>query len=275
MSYAPSRDELSDLREFAVRVAAEAGELTLTYFGTDLRVETKPDESPVTRADREAELLIRERIAETYPNDAILGEEFDSRPGDGRRTWIVDPIDGTKSFVAGVPLYGVLIGLVAGDCDGSEIDSARSLVGVAHFPPLGETLSAARGCGAVWDAGRGRGERGSVRASAVSSCDSLDRARIMTSDFGDLHRREPELARRIDDRVPITRTWGDAYGYYLVATGRADGIVDPIVSIWDIAPLPVLLEESGGAFSDLSGRAVLGASAVASNGLLHSELVTG
>jgi histidinol phosphatase-like enzyme (inositol monophosphatase family) len=266
----PSLSELAELRAFAVELAREAGELTLRYFRTGIDVETKADATPVTHADREAELLIRKRIADAFPDDGILGEEFESRAGSGRRTWVVDPIDGTKSFVAGVPLYAVLIGVVDGRYEGGEVESSRVLVGVAHVPPLGETIHAARGLGARWV---DPGGSGSQRDASVSAHQSLRGARVTTSDFADLHRRRPDLARNVDAKAGLTRTWGDAYGYLLVATGRMEAMLDPIVSPWDIAPLPVIIEESGGRFTDLEGRAVLGSSAVASNGPLHGALI--
>jgi len=259
----PESLELEGLREFAVDLAREAGELTLTYFRGSFDVERKSDDTPVTRADRESEQLIRNRIQEAYPDDGILGEEFDAVAGAGKRTWVVDPIDGTKSFVAGVPLYAVLIALVDGAYAGEEIETSRVLLGVIHIPPLGETLSAARGLGARWQEG----------AAHVSSRDELDGARVCTTDFADLRRREPVLAARIDHQASFTRTWGDAYGYLLVATGRIDAMIDPIVSPWDIAPLPVIVDEAGGRFTDLRGRAVLGESAVATNGRIHASIV--
>ncbi len=259
----PDPAELASLREFAVALAREAGELTLTYFRGSFDVERKSDDTPVTRADRESEQLIRDRIQEAYPDDGILGEEFDDVAGSGERTWVVDPIDGTQSFVAGVPLYAVLIALVDGAYDGSEIDTERVLLGVIHIPPLEETISAARGLGAFW-------QDGSVR---VSSRGELAGARVCTTDFADLHRREPALAARLDHRAAFTRTWGDAYGYLLVATGRIDAMIDPIVSPWDIAPLPVIMEEAGGRFTDLHGRAVLGKSAIATNGRIHASIL--
>ena len=256
-------DGLNELRGWAVALAQEAGALTLRYFRGSFDVETKSDETPVTRADRESEQLIRSRIESEFPDDGILGEEFPSRPGRGGRTWVVDPIDGTKSFVVGVPLYAVLIALVDGAYDGEQIDTARVLLGVIHIPPLGETVSAARGSGAIWDG----------KPAAVSGQPHLRQSRIGTTDFGDLRRREPAIAARIDADAGFTRTWGDAYGYLLTATGRLDAMIDPIVSPWDIAPLPVIVEEAGGRFTDLCGRSVLADSAVASNGRFHDALL--
>lgn len=258
-----------ELRAFAVAVAREAGQLTLRYFRGEFDVESKSDDTPVTRADREAELLVRRRIRETWPDDDILGEEFGVDAGSGERTWVIDPIDGTKSFVAGAPLYGVLVAAVDGRYKGGELDTARVVAGVIHLPPLAETVSAARGGGALWDAGDGR-----ERVASVSGHDTLDGARVTTSDFADFHRREPKLAARVDEASALARTWGDAYGYLLVATGRLDAMIDPIVSPWDIAPLPVIIEEAGGRFTDLEGRPLLAPSAMGTNGRIHDALLS-
>lgn len=257
-----------ELRAFAVAVAREAGELTLSYFRSELDVEQKSDDTPVTRADREAELLIRRRIREAWPDDDILGEEYGVDAAAGGRTWVIDPIDGTKSFVAGAPLYAVLIAAVDGRYDGGELATTRVTAGVIHVPPLGETVSAARDGGALWDAGDGR-----ERRASVSALDTLAGVRVTTSDFADFHQREPAMAASLDRSAGLARTWGDAYGYLLVSTGRLDAMIDPIVSPWDIAPLPVIVEEAGGRFTDLDGRSLLAASAVATNGLIHDALL--
>ncbi len=263
---------LDDLRAYAVRLACDAGQVTLRSFRGELEVERKVDETPVTRADRESELLIRERLAFDHPADGLLGEEYGAKAGAGRRTWVIDPIDGTKSFIAGVPLYAVLIALVDGPYESGEIDSARVLVGVIHIPPLAETVSAARGCGAVWEShAPGPPAR---RPATVSEHPGLRGARVCTSDFSGLRRLEPGIARSVDQGAVLSRTWGDAYGYLLVATGRVDAMIDPVVSPWDIAPLPVIIEEAGGRFSALDGRAILGANALATNGRIHDEILS-
>jgi histidinol-phosphatase len=256
--------DLSGRLESAIELAREAGELTLRYFRTDLAVELKHDETPVTQADRGAEALIREGIGKRFPEDSILGEEHGFHGGSGA-TWVIDPIDGTRSFIAGVPLYAVLIACVDGRYDGSEeIPTDRVLLGVIHVPPAQETLWASRDAGAFLNGMR----------CNVSSHRSVSGCRFATSDFADLARREPALFASVADGAAVSRTWGDAYGYMLVATGRIDAMIDPIVSPWDIAPLPVILEEAGGACTDLDGRRVLGRSVVASNGLLQEELLS-
>lgn len=284
-----SMNDLEELRRFALAVAIEAGELTLRYYRKTLAVEQKADDSPVTRADREAETLIRERLLGRFPDDGIFGEEHGVRTGAGRRTWVVDPIDGTRSFVAGVPLYGVLIALLEGnladDIDrGLSIDSDRVLIGIAHFPAVGESLLAARGIGCLHlTAGSERPARVAAPAGpdAPSEPDanvderaSLVGARITTSDFSDFARREPTLATAVSDARSQSRTWGDAYGYLLVATGRADAMIDPIVSPWDVAPMPVIIEEAGGRFTDLAGRRRVGSSALGANPGIHRSILS-
>jgi histidinol phosphatase-like enzyme (inositol monophosphatase family) len=247
--------------EFAREIATDAGAITRRYFRTGLEIETKADETPVTRADREAEELLRRRIAERYPRHGILGEEYGHEAGSGEFTWILDPIDGTKSFVAGVPLYAVLVACVEGYYDPqgeSELDADRILAGVIHLPALNETIFAARGYGAHWT-------RESTTACSVSAVSAIEQSRICTTDFADLARREPDLFARVS-LARETRTWGDAYGYALVATGRAEAMIDPIMSPWDVGPLPVIIEEAGGSCTDLNGRRVLGSSVVATNG---------
>jgi histidinol-phosphatase len=240
----------------AERWAAEAGAVTLKHYGSVVRHEEKADGSPVTRADREAELLLRTRILADYPDHSILGEELDSVTGSSAFRWILDPIDGTRSFMRGVPLYGVLIGV--------EFEGAP-VIGVAHFPALGETVSAARGQGCRWNG----------RPCRVSETKDLRAAVALTSDPG-MTRTGPigEGWLHLEERVAYTRSWGDAYGHALVATGRADIMVDPLLSPWDSAPLLTLLTEAGGRFTSLDGEAThLGGSGVSSNGHLHEQVL--
>lgn len=260
-------EELAEYREFAADLAREAGELTLTYFRPGIEVETKSDDTPVTIADRRAEELIRKKISERYPSHSILGEEQGflrgSPSGSVGLTWVIDPIDGTRSYIAQVPLYAVLIALISGTFDGSSaIESHRSLVAAVYAPAVDDMVSAARGLGCTWN-----GRRASVSEQAT-----IAESRIATTDFADLQRRTPELSSRVG-AARFTRTWGDAYGYMMVATGRMDAMIDPIVNPWDIAPLPVIIEEAGGTYSDLAGNSLLSESAIASNGAIHAALI--
>jgi len=246
--------------ELALSAAREAGTLTLRYFQEDnYAVELKRDHSPVTIADRQAEQLLRERISAAFPADGIVGEEFPERPGESGYRWILDPIDGTKSFISGVPLYGALIGV--------EFEG-RSVAGVIHIPALGETLYAAKGQGA-WFV---RADRPAVPAR-VSRTARLADCLFCTSEirsFAKSGRRE--AFDRFDSTCRLARTWGDCYGYLLVATGRADVMVDPLMNVWDCAALQPVLEEAGGTFTDWQGEpTIYGGEAIATNGLLLEE----
>lgn len=248
------RQALQSALEFALEATWKAGRSTLGLFQTGLSVERKADESPVTEADRGAERLLRGLIERYYPNDGIIGEEYGRSEGRSGRTWVIDPIDGTKSFIHGVPIYGCLLALAEGD---------HSLVGVAHFPALNETLSAARGLGCYWN-----GRRAQVSARA-----ELGEATLLLSEvtgYGANQRACDALVAN----TRIQRTWGDSYGYLLVATGRAEVMVDPAMHIWDNGPFDVILPEAGGTFTSWAGRAGLSIPAtVATNGVLFEPVM--
>jgi histidinol-phosphatase len=234
---------------FAVELAAEAGRLTLEWFQrADLAVDLKTDGSVVTEADRAAERMMRERLHDRFPDDSVIGEEEDDAGGDSGRTWVIDPVDGTKAFTQGVPLYSTLLALV--DHDGPAI-------GVINLPGLDEM---------VW-AGRGRGAFHDGNPCRVSHRETVDGAYVCTSGFSYWPR--PKLTRVLDAGVNL-RTWGDAYGYALVATGRADAMIDPECFKWDVAAIAVIIPEAGGVFTDAAGNVSwLNGSGVASNGRIH------
>ena len=245
------------LLEFATETAHLAGRLTLGYFQAGVQVDRKADDTPVTVADRKAEELIRSRIESAFPTHAILGEEFGEAARDGAtHRWIIDPIDGTKAFVHGVPLYSVLLGL--------EIEGEVE-VGAVYFPALDEMVAAAIGEGCWWNGRRVR----------VSSTSEMRRATICFSDaatFAEFGRAE--AWERIQRASSICAGWGDAYGHALVATGRADVMLDPIMNAWDCGPFPPILAEAGGTFGDWSGRPTIHAEeAVSTNGRLLPELL--
>ncbi len=230
-----SADSLRELCVFAVDVAWRAGRITLGHFQTGVETETKDDATPVTVADREAERIARRMIERRFPRDGILGEEYGAVRPEAPRRWIIDPIDGTRSFVRGVPLYGVLLALE---------QEGRSLLGVIHLPALQETVYAARGIGCWWNGRRAR----------VSDVSRLDEAMLLTSDVANVHRHgRGEGWNRLIESGAITRTWGDCYGYALVATGRAEAMFDPVLSVWDAAALPPIIEEAGGVITDWDG----------------------
>ena len=241
------------LVEEAVFLAREAGRRTLRWFGArDLAVATKADGTPVTDADRVAERWLREALAERHPDDEVRGEEEPDTPGRSGRRWIVDPIDGTKAFTRGVPLYGTLVAVE---------DGAGPLVGVIALPALDEAVWAGRGSGCFWNGS----------ACRVSRHPSLAGAYVMTSAVD--HWPPGGLAALAEAGAHV-RTWGDGYGYALVASGRAEAMVDPVTERWDLAAMPVILAEAGGRFTDLTG-AVRSDSGhgLATNGLLHDEVL--
>jgi histidinol-phosphatase len=237
------------LLDFAVEVVRDAGKATLPWFrSADLQVDRKADGTPVTAADRAAERLVRERIAERFPDDGVLGEEEPETASRSGRRWIVDPIDGTKAFTRGVPLYSTLLALD---------DEHGPAVGVIGLPALDQVVYAGRGLG-CWADGR---------PARVSETSELRGAYLTTSSFGHWPEEALTAVRRTGCEM---RTWGDGYGYALVATGRADLMVDPTVEQYDVAPMPVILAEAGGRFSNLSGApGAGGGSGLASNGRLH------
>jgi histidinol-phosphatase len=247
---------LEELREFAERIAREAGAVALRYFGTDLKRERKSDGSIVTQADRECERLLRARIQERYPDDAVLGEEHGASVGRSGRRWILDPIDGTFSFACGVPLFGTLVAV--------KLDG-RPLVGVAHLPALEETVSAATGLGAAYNGVTAR----------VSSVSALSKALVVCGDFFAATKHGlGEASQRLQAAARQRRGWGDCYGHVLVATGRADVALDPVMSIWDCAALLPILEEAGGTFTDWRGQVTIdGGNAITTNGALLPEVV--
>jgi histidinol-phosphatase len=224
--------------EFGVQTAYEAGRLTLPYFGTEAaRPEFKADDTPVTVADREAERLIRERIGARYPRHAVLGEEYGEAEGaDTDHRWVVDPIDGTKSFVRGVPLYGVLIGLeIEGVCE----------VGAAYFPAIDEMVCAATGEGCYRNGRRAR----------VSTTQTLTQGMVSFTDAASFEEHGRGGAwLRVLSATGGSRGWSDAYGHALVATGRMELMLDPIMNPWDCGPFPPILREAGGYFGDWSGN---------------------
>jgi len=256
------KDDITARLELALSAAREAGRLTLDYFQrSDLAVDRKSDGSPVTIADREAERLLRQRIVAAFPEDGILGEELPEKKGSSEYRWILDPVDGTKSFISGVPLFANLVAVVR---------QGRGLVGVINLPGLAECTYAAQGQGA-WNL---RGDGSPVRAR-VSPLQKLADGLFVTSQIdGFAERGARQTFHRLERAAGITRTWGDAYGYVLVATGRAVAMVDPIVCVWDVAAAQPIVEEAGGSFSDFGGKATLSSGeAVATNGHVRDEVL--
>jgi histidinol-phosphatase len=240
-------DSLELYLDAAREFARLGGRLSLDWYRrSDLAVERKADSTPVTVADRQVELAVRAAIARRFPDHRVVGEEHGGHIGGGGFEWIIDPIDGTKSFIRGVPLYTTLIAMLR---DGMP------QVGVVYCPPTGEMAAAAVGCGA-WD------EYG--RRLRVSGCTFLNDAWVMTTDPADFIRRRPAGVAGLFAEAASVRTWADAYGYMLLARGDADVMLDPVMSPWDIAPLGVIVREAGGVFTDMDGtEQLVGESAIA------------
>ncbi|MCA9193211.1 MAG: histidinol-phosphatase [Planctomycetales bacterium] len=240
----------------AIEMAAMAGEVTLKYFRTRIGVQRKGDNSPVTIADQEAEKAIRSELERRYPKDSILGEEFGVQAGTSEYQWIIDPIDGTKSFISGVPLYSTLIGIVR---------DRECLGGVILIPALNEIVLAARGTGA-WHAS---GDEVLTKC-AVSQRKLADGLFAFTQVDSFAKRGAGEGYHQLEAAAYVTRSWGDGYGYMLVATGRAELMVDPIANPWDLAAVQPIIEEAGGRFTSWTGEStVFGGDGIGSNGLSH------
>lgn len=242
------------LVDLTVELATGAGALTRKWFDRgNVSVETKADGSPVTEADKAAERYLREQIGSAFPTDAIIGEEEDDRNGTSGRTWIIDPIDGTKSFTHGVPLYGTLLAVT---------DEHGPAVGVIVMPALDEIVSAGRGLGCFHNG----------RETSVNDHADLSTSYAMTSGF-DYWSDNAERDRLLESGMTI-RTWGDAYSYVLLATGRCEVVIDPLVNLWDAAPMQVIIPEAGGMVTDQLGQPwEPGGHFVASNGTIHEEVV--
>lgn len=262
--------ELDDRLELAVAIALEASAIPRQhFFDKELVVERKADDSPVTRADTDTEVLLRNRIEAACPSDSISGEEFPTKEGTTGFKWHLDPIDGTQSFIRGVPLFGTMVALQHGD---------EAVMGVIAFPALGEIIYAAKGSGAWW----------ATNADEAKGIQDLDRRAAKVSTTTDL--ADAALAygglelfaqlgmndgfSRLLARAKLSRGWSDCYGHYLVATGRIDVMVDPEMHVWDNAPLLPIIAEAGGRFTDLSGNpAIDGGNGLSTNGLLHDAVL--
>jgi histidinol-phosphatase len=232
-------------------VAGLAGDIANGYYGNNPEIRTKKDGSPVSVADIEAERAAREWIELRFPDDGILGEELPPVRPLAPRRWILDPIDGTYTFLQTVPLWGTLVAVAEGE---------NVIAGAAYFPALDEIIVAARGEGCWWNGSRSR----------VSTVGDLADARLVTTDarfLRDAGRRERWT--HLQNGVRTMRTWGDCYGYLLVATGRADIMVDEVISDWDGAALMPIIVEAGGEFTDWRGRpTAFGGDVIATNGHL-------
>lgn len=278
-------DGVAERMSFARNIAVEAARRTLKWFPGPiawaktpgdvalggahpeaLQTVTKGDGSPVTAADRDAEMFLRESLGESYPHDALLGEEFGEQLGSTRFRWIVDPIDGTVSFVHGVPLYGTILGL---ELDGSPI------AGVVVLPAMDELIWGGPGLGAWHEAGIMSGGATRVQPAKVSRISHLrDAAVAVTSLDYCVRAGMPDLLARVQKSCAVTRGWSDCYAFVLAATGRVDAVVEPVMKPWDIAGIMPIIEAAGGTCTDFKGaRSITTGASVVSNGLIHDELL--
>jgi histidinol phosphatase-like enzyme (inositol monophosphatase family) len=242
------------LLQAAHECAELAGAVAFAHYRTNVAVEVKRDGSPVTVADRAAEEAARTWIRARFPSDGILGEEFGEQPGTSGRRWMIDPIDGTKSFVRGVPLWGSLVAVAEGE---------RVLAGAARFPATDETIAAAVGCG-CW--------HNRVRSRVSGVADLRAATVLITDDRAFARPGAREKWQELTRLAGISRSWGDAFGYLMVATGRAEVMVDAVVNAWDVACFLPIVEEAGGVFTDLNGVVTaFGGHSMATNAALAAE----
>jgi histidinol phosphatase-like enzyme (inositol monophosphatase family) len=254
--------ELTARLDLAVHAAQTAGMIAMDYFERlSFQVDTKHDGTPVTVADRETETELRRQIEQAFGDDEIVGEEFPSRAGNSGFRWIVDPIDGTKSFIHGVPLFGTLVGVEY---------KKECIIGVIHLPALNECVYATRGRGA-WHV---RGNQ-PPRPARVSSVKTLSEGLFCCGSVTTFVKGgRDEVFEQLRAASKLARGWGDCYGYVLVATGRAEVMIDPVLSLWDMAALPTILTEAGGTFTDWQGEpTIYGCDGIGTNGHVLDEVL--
>ncbi len=249
--------DLTPYHAFLVELARESGDFIRPLFGQPgLAVETKADQSPVTAADRGAEELLRARIGKKFPTHGIIGEEFGNERADAEFVWVLDPIDGTKSFITGVPLWGTLIAL---------LHRGQPVLGCINQPILGQLMI-----------GDGTTTTLNGRPVRTRACQRLADATLLTSDTLNLAKyHDPAASARLAGQVKLFRTWGDCYGYLLVASGRADICLDPIMNPWDIAALVPVLRGAGGVITNWQGGGAYPAESTvaAATPALHAQVI--
>ncbi len=260
----------AELLDTALSAAHDAGDVALSHFRKNgLHVETKHDGSPVTIADRETEKSLRRVITDRFPEHTILGEEYAAQNNerlatddDAKPQWIIDPIDGTASFIRGVPLFGTLIGVVV---------RGAPVVGVMHFPALGETVYAASGAGAWYRSG----DAPPIPARASFTARLADATICTTSDDYFRQTKSRGVWSTVRDACASTRGWSDSYAFLLLATGRIDAVVEPpMLHPWDAAAAIPVIQEAGGVWTSWDGACSLGRRSVAaSNAPIHAELL--
>lgn len=254
-------DDIQPRYELSKQIAEQASKLVQGYFKQGVDVVRKADASPVTAADRAAEELLRREIESRFPDDGIVGEEYGIKEGSSPYRWILDPIDGTKSFITDVPLFGTMVAVER---------EGRGVAGVVTFPGLNVSIDAMVGGGA-WET-LADGTRNQAK---VSNHATLNEGVVLTTDWEGFRERNalPNL-NAVAEAAWFMRTWGDCYGHYLVATGRAVAMIDARLNIWDAAALQPIIEEAGGTFTDWEGQASIDSGdGISTNGKVLSELL--
>lgn len=264
--------DTSDLRDdlaLAHALADLADEITLSrYQAQDLTVTTKPDNTPVTDADKGVESALSQALATHRPSDGVVGEEFGSNKGSSNRYWVIDPIDGTKNFMRAVPNWATLIALVEVDSDGNE----KVVVGIASAPALSRRWYAASGLGAHV---KFYGQEVIEKKISVSKVSAMTDASISYSDFVGWGNRLSAFQKMLDEAWR-TRGFGDFWSHMLVAEGAVDVAVEPSLSVWDMAALDIIVREAGGSFTNIEGKpGPFGISGVSTNGLLLEAVIKG
>jgi histidinol phosphatase-like enzyme (inositol monophosphatase family) len=249
-------EELKEYKNFCKILAQASAEIIRGYFRTGVSVESKIDDSPVTIADKKAEEAMRELIINHFPDHGIFGEEFGKTNIDAEYTWILDPIDGTKSFICGAYSFGTLIGLLR---------NGQPILGVYNHPILNDFLI-----------GDNIETQINGNKTLVRNCNELSHAVLLTTDHLNIEKYQNlEKFSKLTKKVKLYRNWGDCYGYYLLATGYADIMIDPIMSPWDLLPLIPIIKGAGGTITDYQGNdPVKGKSAIASSSQIHSEIIS-
>lgn len=248
-------DEISEYKLFAKHLADVSGNIIKAYFRTKLNVDAKSDSSPVTIADKKAEEAMRNEIIKEFPEHGIIGEEFGNYNETSKYKWVLDPIDGTKSFICGSVTFGTLIGL---------IKEEYPILGVINQPILDEFLI---------------GDNSSAKLNDelvyVRPCKSLSEAVLLTTDYLDIRKyQDIHKFNSLMEKVKIYRNWGDCYGYYLLATGFVDIMIDPIMNLWDLTALIPIIKGAGGIITDYQGKeAMKGNSIIAASPGIHNEII--
>ncbi|MFH1197455.1 MAG: histidinol-phosphatase [bacterium] len=248
-------DELTTIKNFSRVLAEESGKIIRQYFRSEIAVESKADESPVTIADKKAEEEMRELIMKEFPTHGIIGEEFGNHNESAEYKWVLDPIDGTKSFICGAVTFGTLIALMK---------NGKPILGVINQPVLNEFLI-----------GDNLTSELNGKLVQVRECSNLSSAVLLTTDHLNIDQfQNLTKFENLMRKVKLYRQWGDCYGYYLLATGYADIMIDPIMSLWDLMALIPVVKGAGGVITDYRGNdAVKGNSIVASGGKIHREVI--